>query len=355
MARHFHFMRKTLLLLCLGLPSLAAQPLLTYDNRPLGKAEEPLVMSTYLPDPGLDPAVFARHHKSAPAPKYNPGKGEDVPGEETPIPGLAAALAVSFGPSLAYTFDTTECRPMYAWQGGFLDMTSYWGDEKRGSRVSFDYVPRLVGNLFYKASGKHPVSIGGKSVDELGGPEYVGYALVKGVPKFEFKAGGHLVTVMLKPSAKEQSFDAEISCEPPAPLAWKEGDFTAEGNGKLSFTHTGKTLGTYQGYKMKIDLRKANAQAGETLYNSYGCIACHSLDGSKGHGPSIGGLADEKVEIEGSDKPVTADRDYLLESIKTPNAKIVKGYPPNYMPPFGLPDVEYDSLILFIQSLDKPE
>ena len=50
-----------------------------------------------------------------------------------------------------------------------------------------------------------------------------------------------------------------------------------------------------------------------------------------------------------------ADTAYLLESIKNPNAKVVKGYPPNYMPPFGLPDVEYDSLILYIQSLNKPE
>ncbi|QJE95345.1 c-type cytochrome [Luteolibacter luteus] len=350
-------MRKTLLFYCLGLSPLLANPLLTYENRPLGSSEEPLVMSTYLPDPGLDPAVFSHHYKSAPAPKYNPGKGEDVPGEEKPIPGVAAGLAVSFGPSLAYVFDTTESRLFYAWQGGFLDFTPYWGDQKRGSRVSFDYVPKLVGNLFHKTSGKNPVQINGKSVDEFpGGPQYVGYSLIKGAPRFEYKAGDHLVTVLLKPSAKEQSFEAEVSCTPPAPLAWKEGDFSVEGkDGKLAFTYTGKTLGSYQGYQVKIDLRKANKEAGETLYNNYGCIACHSTDGSKGHGPSLGGLADTMVELEGSDQKVLADREYLLESIKNPNAKIAKGYPPNYMPPFGIPDVEYDSLVLFIQSLSKPE
>lgn len=349
------FMRKTLLLFCMGLSPLMANPLLTYDNRPLGSTGEPLVISSYLPDPGLDAAVFSHHHTSAPAPKYNPSKGEDVPGEEKPIAAVVAGLAVSFGPSLAYVFDTTECRPFYAWQGGFLDFTPYWGDQKRGSRVSFDYIPRLVGNLFHKASGKNPVYINGKNVDDLGAPQYVGYSLIKGVPRFEYKAANHVVTVMMTPSKKELSFDAVVTCDPPAPIAWKEGDFSAEGNGTLSFTYTGKSLGSYQGYKLKVDLRKANKEAGETLYNSYGCIACHSTDGSKGHGPSLGGLADEHVEIEGSDKPVLADRDYLLESIKTPNAKIVKGYPPNYMPPFGIPDVEYDSLILYIQSLSKPE
>ncbi len=350
-------MRKTLLLLAsaLGLQPLGAEQLLTFENRPLGKAEEPLVMSTYLPDPGLDPAVFAHHHLSAPAPKYNPTKGEDIPGEEKPVPGVAAAYAVSFGPALAYTFDTTECRPLYAWQGGFLDMTPYWGDQQRGSRVSFDYIPRLVGNMFYKTAGKHPVSIGGKSVDELGGPSFVGYLLEKGVPRFQFKAGSYLVSVKMTPSTKESSYEAEVTCEPPAPIEWKEEGVQAKGEGKLSFTYSGKTLASFQGYKVKIDLRQANVQAGEQLFNNYGCIACHSLDGSKGHGPSVGGIADTMIEFEGDTKPVKADREYLLESIKTPNAKIVKGYPPNYMPPFGLPDVEYDSLVMFIQSLSKPE
>lgn len=349
-------MRKTLLLLCLGLPPLAAQPLLTFENRPLGKPDEPLVISTYLPDPGLEAAVFPHHHKGLPAPKYNPGKGEDVKGEEIPIPGIPAAMAVSFGPALAYAFDTVECRPLYAWQGGFLDMTPYWGDQKRGSRVSFDYVPRLVGNLFHKASGKHPVYIGGKSVDELGGPEYIGYTLEKGVPRFEFKAGDHTVRMVLRPSEKPLSFEAELDCSPPAKLAWKEGDFSAEGSGgKLTFTYSGSQLAAYQGYKLDVDLTKANVKAGETLFSSYGCFACHSVDGSKGHGPSLAGLADTKVELEGGKEPVVADRDYLLESIKNPNAKIAKGYPPNYMPPFALKEVEYDSLVLFIQSIGKPE
>ena len=46
-------MRKTLLLLCLGVPPLLGQPLLTFENRPLGKPDEPLVLSSYLPDPGF--------------------------------------------------------------------------------------------------------------------------------------------------------------------------------------------------------------------------------------------------------------------------------------------------------------
>ena len=177
---------KSLALLFLGALPLAAQPLLTFNNRPLGSVEAPLVIQSYLPDPGIDESVFAQHHKGLVAPGYSPKEGRDTDGTEKPGAGLPAGIAVSMGPQLAYVFDPIECRPMYAWQGGFLDFTPYWGDEKRGSRVSKDYVPRLVGTLFYKAEGEHPLSIDGKPVRS---PEYVGYSLEQGVPRFEFKAG----------------------------------------------------------------------------------------------------------------------------------------------------------------------
>ena len=122
----------------------------------------------------------------------------------------------------------------------------------------------------------------------------------------------------------------------------------------MTCAFTGKSLGEYQGYKIKVDLSKANAGAGETLFNAYGCVGCHSTDGSKGHGPSLAGLADADVDLEGGGK-AHADAAYLFEAIKTPNAKIAKGYPPNYMPPFQLKDVEINSLVLFIQSIAKPE
>jgi len=53
--------------------------------------------------------------------------------------------------------------------------------------------------------------------------------------------------------------------------------------------------------------------------------------------------------------PVTADEAYLMESIKDPNAKIAKGFPPNYMPPYQLKEIEYQALVAFIKSLNQPE
>jgi mono/diheme cytochrome c family protein len=343
---------KPVILLLFGMLPAPAEPYLSYNNRPMGTEEVPLVMQTYLPDPGIDEAVFAQHHRGEVAPAYTPKEGRDLDGKEKPVAGIPAGIGVNFGPRLSYVFDPVECRPLYAWQGGFIDLTPYWGDEKRGSRVAKNYVPQLVGILFYKAEGKHPLSIDGEPVEK---PEYIGYSLEKGVPKFEFKAGAHQIQVIVRPSKDSFSYQAEWSSVPKAKLAWNEGALKGSGDGKMTLNHTGDNLGEYHGYQIKVNLSKANAEAGETLYQAYGCIGCHSTDGSKGHGPSLAGLAGSMHEIEGSDQRVEADAAYLFESIKNPNAKISKGYPPNYMPPFQLKDVEINSLVLYIQSIGKPE
>lgn len=340
-------------LVALTLQLHAAEPRLTYDNLPLGSIERPLVLRSYLPEPGIDAAVFAQHDRASKVAKYNPDIGRDVSGEVKPIPGLVAAVGVNFGPALSYVFDTTECRLLYAWQGGFVDMTPYWGDQQRGSRQSFDYVPRLVGTLFWKTSGKDPIEVDGKSISEIGARTYVGYRLEKGVPVFEYRAGEVPFTISVGPSSLPLSCEVTLTSSSDRKLTWR--GIPGEGKGKLVFNLTGSELAKYQGYEHAKKITKASVNAGEMLFNQYGCAACHSIDGSKSHGPSVGKLAGSKVEIEGQDKPVIADRSYLLESIKSPNAKLVKGYPPNYMPPFSLRDVEYESLVLYIQSLEKPE
>ena len=345
-------MRKILIPLLLCAPLHADEPRLTYNNRPMGSLEKPLVLRSYLPDPGLEDAVFQQHDHATAAVKYSPDKGSDVAGEIKPVPGLAAAVGVNFGPALSYVFDTTECRLIYIWQGGFVDMTPYWGDIERGSRISFDYVPRLVGNLFWKATDADPIELNGKSISRLGPRVYTGYHLEKGVPVFEYQAGGVNFTLSLKPSTTPLSFNIHLTSSSDAPIRWRD---SVSGKGKLDFTLTGKLLESYQGYAGNKKVTVASADTGATLFNQYGCIACHSTDGSKGHGPSVGKLAGTRVEIEGLPDPIVADGDYLRESIKTPNAKVVKGYPPNYMPPFTLPDLEIESLVLYIQSLAHPE
>jgi cytochrome c oxidase subunit 2 len=92
----------------------------------------------------------------------------------------------------------------------------------------------------------------------------------------------------------------------------------------------------------------ANAEAGAVLYKTKTCNACHSIDGSKLVGPSFKGVWGKTEATSAGD--VTVDLAYLKESIATPMAKIVNGYPPA-MPPQVLTDLEIESIALFMQTL----
>jgi cytochrome c oxidase subunit 2 len=87
---------------------------------------------------------------------------------------------------------------------------------------------------------------------------------------------------------------------------------------------------------------------GQRLAGSLGCLACHSVDGNKGVGPSWQGLFG-KTETLADDTSVKVDEGYLKESVLHPNAKIVKGYPA-VMPTLAPSDKELNALIAFIKS-----
>ncbi|MGZ3844349.1 MAG: c-type cytochrome, partial [Bdellovibrio sp.] len=64
---------------------------------------------------------------------------------------------------------------------------------------------------------------------------------------------------------------------------------------------------------------------GRKLFETKGCIACHSLTGAAGVGPTLKNVIGQQVELEGG-KTVTVDEAYIIESITKPQAKIVKGF-----------------------------
>lgn len=314
---------RNLLLTCLGLGLAHAEPL-SYDTNPLGTVDNPLILRTYMPDPGLDPAVFQNHGKASKSPKYSPSKGRDVPGEYDMMKVIPAAIGVNHGPALSYVFDTTECRVLYAWQGGFLDMFPHWGDEQKGGRRSYDYGARLVGNLFYLAQP-----------EDRAKPRFLGYKLSQnGTPTFQYKLGDQEFAQTLEPTDKEFSFKIT----------------TSTGGESKTETITGKLISKHQGFDRDLKIKTASAGAGERVFGAYGCIACHSTDGSKGHGPSLQGLFGTTRDLIDGSK-VLADAAYVRESITAPNAKTAQGFPPNYMPPYQLKKEEVDSLILYIETL----
>jgi len=91
---------------------------------------------------------------------------------------------------------------------------------------------------------------------------------------------------------------------------------------------------------------------GAALYNSATCSNCHTIDGSKRIGPTWKGLFG-KEETLADNETVTVDEAYIHESIVTPSAKIVKGYPDMMTKTFGkdLSEENIANLIAYIKSL----
>ena len=65
--------------------------------------------------------------------------------------------------------------------------------------------------------------------------------------------------------------------------------------------------------------------SGERLYIENNCITCHSIDGSKMIGPPLNNIYGNTVYHDDASSSI-ADEEYLIESIKYPSTKIVKGY-----------------------------
>ncbi len=155
--------------------------------KPMGTRERPYVLRSFVPNPALPDEVLTHYERGLPAKLYDVSKGQDVEGKDVrAIPGLPTGIAVSFGPEFAYVWDSTECRMLYAWTGGFLDMTPYWGAGTGGGRRGSDYVPWLEGTLVYKAAGPLPLRIG----DGKARPKFRGYRVLSGNPEFSYEVGG---------------------------------------------------------------------------------------------------------------------------------------------------------------------
>jgi cytochrome c oxidase subunit 2 len=92
---------------------------------------------------------------------------------------------------------------------------------------------------------------------------------------------------------------------------------------------------------------------GEKIFAELGCATCHRTD-TQGRGPNLQGVFGRPVELEDG-RIVTADENYVRESILDPGAKIVKGFKP-VMPTFqGLVSEEQlNALVAYVKSLSQP-
>lgn len=89
---------------------------------------------------------------------------------------------------------------------------------------------------------------------------------------------------------------------------------------------------------------------GARLYKKNACYTCHTVDGSKGNGPTWKGMYGQPVALT-SGESLTVDDNYIKESILKPQAKIVNGFTNVQMPPFTLNDEQISGLIAYMKTL----
>lgn len=93
---------------------------------------------------------------------------------------------------------------------------------------------------------------------------------------------------------------------------------------------------------------------GLKLLESYGCISCHSLDGTDGVGPTFKGIAGRQVSLkmpDGTTVTRTTNEAYLKQAIIDPNSEIVEGYPAA-MPPYegAIPDEDLNAMVAYLMT-----
>ncbi|MEX1134317.1 MAG: cytochrome c [Acidimicrobiia bacterium] len=94
------------------------------------------------------------------------------------------------------------------------------------------------------------------------------------------------------------------------------------------------------------------AARGQVLASDTGCLACHTIDGATGTGPTWKGAAGATRPLV-SGEQVVADNAYLFNSIVDPPAQVVSGFeavmPTTYSE--QLSEQEINDLVEYIKSL----
>jgi cytochrome c oxidase subunit 2 len=96
----------------------------------------------------------------------------------------------------------------------------------------------------------------------------------------------------------------------------------------------------------------ANAVGGKggQHLQTYGCVACHTTDGSPGVGPTFKGLFGRLEQFEdGTSQKV--DEQFIAEYIRNPNFKVIKGYAPT-MPKLPVAEEHVAEIVDFIKTIN---
>lgn len=107
---------------------------------------------------------------------------------------------------------------------------------------------------------------------------------------------------------------------------------------------------------LQNDQPAADSAKGRQLLDQYGCLACHSLDGSTRVGPSFAQLVEgaNRTFANDPDTTLSVSRAYIKRSILEPGSQVVQGYAavmPSYLDKISEQDLQ--ALVDYLLQPDK--
>jgi len=110
----------------------------------------------------------------------------------------------------------------------------------------------------------------------------------------------------------------------------------------------------YQAWLANGGATATMSASGKELFSQLGCATCHRFD-TQGRGPNLAGVFGKPVQLNDG-RTVTADENYIRESILNPQAKIVAGFQ-GIMPTFQgqVTEESLGALVSYVKSLSQPQ
>jgi len=110
----------------------------------------------------------------------------------------------------------------------------------------------------------------------------------------------------------------------------------------------------YQAWLIAGGSAGAMSASGQQVFEQMGCVTCHRAD-TQGRGPNLDGIFGKPVMLDDG-RTVTADENYIRESILNPSAKVVSGFKP-IMPTYQgqISEETLGELVSYIKSISQPQ
>lgn len=102
--------------------------------------------------------------------------------------------------------------------------------------------------------------------------------------------------------------------------------------------------------KNQKELNKENIAKGKLIFNSVGCVNCHSFGDKKLYGPNLKYILGSKLTVlrDSTEVDIIIDKNYIKRSILTPNYEKQPNYKNSTMAKTTLTTLEVDLIVEFL-------